>query len=86
MFCDKSFCRSKARLALVSILLLGGAYLVMQHSAHLWAALPLAFLLACPLMHLFMHPRYGGDGARETSAAPTSAKRTTAGTETSHDT
>ena len=34
---------------------LAAFYLLTQHQAHLLGALPLLILLACPLMHLFMH-------------------------------
>lgn len=42
-------------------------YVIAEHSAHLLAAWPLLFLLACPLMHLFHgghggHKGHGGDG------------------------
>lgn len=30
-------------------------FLVTEHRAHVIAFLPYAFLLACPLMHIFMH-------------------------------
>lgn len=32
-----------------------GFYLWTEHRAHLFGALPYLLLLACPLMHLFMH-------------------------------
>ena len=32
-----------------------GPYLVIWHSVHLAAALPFIVLLACPLLHVFMH-------------------------------
>lgn len=32
-----------------------GIYLFMNHSGHVVAALPYLLLLACPLLHLFMH-------------------------------
>jgi hypothetical protein len=38
------------------------AYLVIWHGAHLAAALPILLLLACPLLHLFMHGGHGGHG------------------------
>ncbi|MBJ6126861.1 DUF2933 domain-containing protein [Microvirga splendida] len=38
-----------------------GVYLFMAHTGHVLAALPYLLLLACPLMHLFMH---GGHGHR----------------------
>ncbi|WP_331294233.1 MULTISPECIES: DUF2933 domain-containing protein [Methylobacterium] len=32
-----------------------GAYLLATHTGHVLWALPYLLLLACPLMHLFMH-------------------------------
>jgi hypothetical protein len=49
------FWRSPAGLALLVALAVGGFYLVTEHKAHLFGALPYLFLLACPLMHVFMH-------------------------------
>ena len=37
-------------------------YLLSEHRAHLLGALPFLLLLACPLMHLFMHGGHGGHG------------------------
>lgn len=37
-------------------------YLLSEHRAHLFGVLPYLFLLACPLMHFFMHGRHGGHG------------------------
>jgi hypothetical protein len=48
---------------LVGFLVLGGFYLIAEHRAHLWLALPWLpwlLLLACPLMHFFMHGGHGG--------------------------
>ena len=36
-----------------------GIYLFMNHSGHVVAALPYLLLLACPLLHLFMHGGHG---------------------------
>ena len=33
-----------------------------EHRAHLLGWLPWLILLACPLMHVFMHGRHGGHG------------------------
>ena len=35
-------------------------FLFEEHRAHLLGALPFLLLLACPLMHLFMHGGHGG--------------------------
>jgi hypothetical protein len=32
-----------------------GLYLLVNHTGHVLGALPYLFLLACPLMHVFMH-------------------------------
>lgn len=38
-------------------------YLLTEHRAHFLGALPYLLLLACPLMHLFMHHgHHGGHG------------------------
>lgn len=33
-----------------------------EHRAHLFSALPYLLLLACPLLHFFLHRSHGGDG------------------------
>jgi hypothetical protein len=38
---------------------IGAALLVIDHWAHVLGALPYLVLLACPLMHLFMHRGHG---------------------------
>nr|WP_287849053.1 DUF2933 domain-containing protein [Halomonas sp.] len=42
----------------------GGYLLVTGHRLHFYQALPL-LLLACPLMHLFMHRHHGGQQDRD---------------------
>jgi hypothetical protein len=37
-------------------------YLLTEHRAHLFGALPYLILLACPLMHFFMHGSHGHHG------------------------
>lgn len=39
-----------------------GLLLFTEHRAHLLGILPYLVLLACPLMHLFMHHGHGGHG------------------------
>lgn len=53
------FWRSPAGLTLVVAVAVGGFYLVTEHTAHLLGALPYLILLACPLMHVFMHRGHG---------------------------
>ena len=46
------------------LVLLGvtGVYLLTEHWAHALPYLPWLILLACPLMHVFMHRGHGGHG------------------------
>nr|WP_304487396.1 DUF2933 domain-containing protein [Chitinibacter sp. GC72] len=37
-------------------------FLLTEHLAHVISALPFLLLLACPLMHIFMHHGHGGHG------------------------
>ncbi|QFU16558.1 DUF2933 domain-containing protein [Microvirga thermotolerans] len=36
-----------------------GVYLFVNHTGHIVAALPYLLLMACPLMHFFMHGSHG---------------------------
>jgi hypothetical protein len=38
------------------------AWLFFRHNEHLARLLPLVFILACPLMHIFGHGGHGGHG------------------------
>lgn len=35
-------------------------FLLTEHTAHVFGALPFLLILACPLMHFFMHRGHGG--------------------------
>ena len=41
---------------------IGLYFLLNEHWAHFVGALPYLLLLACPLMHVFMHHGHGGHG------------------------
>jgi len=47
---------------LIAFLAIAAFFLFSEHRAHLLGVLPYLFLLACPLMHLFMHHGHGGHG------------------------
>ena len=51
------------------------AYVLVAHKAHVIEYLPFALLLACPLMHIFMHGRHGHhqQSARDSSGGAASA-------------
>ena len=62
--------KSKANIALIVFLLIGAYFLITEHKAHLSGWLPYwpyLLLLACPLMHFFMHGGHGGHGSSEGS-------------------
>ena len=65
-------------LVLVGFLAIAGYFLWTEHRAHLLAAvpyLPWLLLLACPLMHLFMHGGHGRhDNAGRTRNVPDDAE------------
>lgn len=53
----------KVALAIFAVIAL--FFLWGEHKVHLPGALPWLILLACPLIHLFMHGRHGGHGNNE---------------------
>jgi len=55
--------RSVGNYVLIGFALIAGYFLVMEHQAHVFNALPYLLLLACPLLHLFHgHGGHGGHG------------------------
>ena len=72
----KGFFASRANIVLVGFLAIAGFYLLTEHYAHVIPFLPWLLLLACPLMHIFMHGGHGGHGnntdQEERSNQPTS--------------
>ena len=51
----------RTRAALIAFLAITAFFLLTEHTAHVFGVLPFLFLLACPLMHVFMHR--GGHGS-----------------------
>lgn len=50
---------SRSRWVLIGFLGVVGFFLFTEHRAHVLGILPYLLLLACPLMHLFMHHGHG---------------------------
>ena len=48
------------KVALCVFLGIAAFFLITEHTAHMLGVLPYILLLACPLMHLFMHRGNGG--------------------------
>ncbi|MFZ2156310.1 MAG: DUF2933 domain-containing protein [Bradyrhizobium sp.] len=57
-----SFLTSRAGLVFIGFALIAGALLFTEHRAHVLGVLIWLPLLACPLMHVFMHHGHGGHG------------------------
>lgn len=53
---------------LIAFLAIAAFFLFSEHRAHLLGALPFLLLLACPLMHLFMHHGHGAHGGHDEHA------------------
>ncbi|HWW77124.1 MAG TPA: DUF2933 domain-containing protein [Pyrinomonadaceae bacterium] len=58
--------RRSALIILVAFLAVAAFFMFAERRAHLLGVLPFLLLLACPLMHMFMHRGHGsrgGDGS-----------------------
>jgi membrane-associated PAP2 superfamily phosphatase len=53
-------------LALYGFLLIAAFFLLSEHRAHVFGILPYLLLLACPLIHLFMHRGHGKESRHST--------------------
>lgn len=50
----------------IGFALIAGYFLITEHQAHVFGALPYLLLLACPLLHLFHgHGGHGGDSPKD---------------------
>jgi hypothetical protein len=61
---EPSFWRSPGGIALLVVALVGGFFLLTEHRAHLIGVLPFLLVLACPLMHVFMHHGHHHGGSQ----------------------
>lgn len=59
---ESSWWRSRSGVVLLGFLAVAAFFLLTEHTAHVFGALPWLLLAACPLMHLFMHGGHGGHG------------------------
>jgi hypothetical protein len=56
------FWHSRYAIGLVVLGAIAAYFLLTEHRAHVFAVLPFLLLMACPLMHVFMHRGHGGHG------------------------
>lgn len=59
---EGSFLTSRAGVALLVLLAIAGFLLFTEHRAHLLGVGLFLLLLACPLLHVFMHGGHSGQG------------------------
>ncbi|KAB2849520.1 MAG: DUF2933 domain-containing protein [Hyphomicrobiaceae bacterium] len=57
-----SFWSSRAFLICAAFLLIGGFLIWTEHLAHALGFLPYLLIVACPLLHIFMHGGHGHGG------------------------
>ncbi|WP_332774947.1 DUF2933 domain-containing protein [Polaromonas sp.] len=55
----RGFWRSRYAIGLLALGAIAAYFLLREHRAHVFGALPYLLLLACPLIHLFMHHGHG---------------------------
>lgn len=55
---------NQVNLAVLAFFAIAAFFLLTEHRAHLVGAMPF-LLLACPLLHFFMHHGHGGMGERQ---------------------
>jgi len=56
------FFSSRSNIVLIVFLGIAGYYLLTEHRAHFFSALPWLIILACPFLHMFMHGGHGSHG------------------------
>lgn len=57
-----SFLTSRVGIALLGFIVIAGVLLFTEHRAHVLGASLWILLLACPLLHIFMHGGHGSHG------------------------
>jgi hypothetical protein len=58
----KSFWFTPKGLGALGLIAAATYFLLIEHQKHVWQYLPFMILLACPLIHIFMHGGHGGHG------------------------
>lgn len=72
--------RTPPGIVLCGFLAIAAFFLLTEHTAHVFGALPYLLLAACPLMHIFMHHGHGhhhgdDDGRRNDNGGAPSGER-----------
>jgi hypothetical protein len=64
---NRPWWRTRSGVAFLGFLAIAFFFLFTEHRAHLFGLLPYLLILACPLMHLFMHHGHGGHASHRGS-------------------
>jgi hypothetical protein len=67
MQANQPWWRTRSGIILLGFLVVAGFFLFTEHRAHVFGALPYVLIMACPLMHLFMHHGHGGHASHRGS-------------------
>lgn len=67
-----SFWMTPKGLAALGLIVAASYFLLVEHRQHVWQYLPFLILLACPLMHIFMHGGGDHDGKKKKGNEPES--------------
>jgi hypothetical protein len=65
---ERNFLTSRVGIGLVVLLAIGGFLLFTEHRAHVLGSGLFLLLLACPLLHLFMHSGHSAHGDNKGSS------------------
>ena len=74
--------KSRAKWVFIGFAAIAGYFLIAEHRAHLSEYLkywPFLLLLACPLLHMFMHGGHGGHGSHRDDGGKASEKNSRKG-------
>ena len=77
----KPWWQTRGGAVFVGFLVIAGFFLMTEHTAHLFGVLPYLLVLACPLLHFFMHSHHhngggsAGTGHQHERHDPESTKR-----------
>jgi hypothetical protein len=72
---DRPWIRSRSALVLLLFLGVAGFFLITEHTAHAFGALPYLLLLACPLMHFLHRGHKDGHGGHGGAPPPGRSRR-----------
>jgi len=67
---ERNFLTSRVGISLVVLLAIGGFLLFTEHRAHVLGSGLFLLLLACPLLHLFMHGGHSAHRDNKVSSPP----------------